>query len=39
MYSMDTFGFTREQLERDFAAYRERFILSRERAPRSDPRD
>ena len=31
-YSMDTFGMTREQLERDFAAYRERFILGRERA-------
>ncbi len=28
-YSMDTFGFTREQIERDFAGYRERFILSR----------
>ena len=31
-YSMDTFGFTREQIERDFAGYRERFILSREKA-------
>jgi len=30
-YSMDTFGFTREQIERDFAAYRDRFILSREK--------
>lgn len=28
-YSMDTFGFTREQIERDFAGYRARFILSR----------
>jgi hypothetical protein len=28
-YAMDTFGFTREQIERDFAAYRERFILPR----------
>ena len=28
-YSMATFGFTREQLERDFAGYRERFILPR----------
>jgi hypothetical protein len=28
-YAMETFGFTREGLERDFAAYRERFILAR----------
>ena len=28
-YALETFGFTREQLERDFAAYRERFILPR----------
>jgi hypothetical protein len=33
-YSMDTFGFTREQIERDFAGYRERFILGREKAAR-----
>ena len=31
-YSMDSFGFTREQIERDFAAYRARFILNREKA-------
>jgi len=31
-YSMDTFGFTREQIERDFRAYRERFILRRDEA-------
>lgn len=31
-YSMDTFGMTREQLESDFADYRERFILCRERS-------
>jgi hypothetical protein len=37
-YSMDSFAFTRAQLERDFAGYRERFILSRERAPRVDSR-
>jgi hypothetical protein len=37
-YSMDSFGFTREQLERDFAAYRERFIRSRETAPHGDTR-
>lgn len=35
-YSMDTFGFTREQIERDFAGYRRRFILSRERAGGED---
>jgi hypothetical protein len=29
-YSLEKFGFTREQLERDFAAYRERFILPRQ---------
>ena len=29
-YSLEKFGFTREQLERDFAAYRERFILCRQ---------
>jgi hypothetical protein len=28
-YALETFGFTRERLERDFAAYRERFILPR----------
>jgi hypothetical protein len=28
-YDLATFGFTREQLERDFAAYRARFILGR----------
>jgi hypothetical protein len=28
-YAMDTFGFTRAGIERDFAAYRERFILRR----------
>ena len=28
-YSMDTFGLTRAGIERDFAAYRERFILRR----------
>ena len=29
-YSLEKFGFTRAQLERDFAAYRERFILPRQ---------
>ncbi len=38
-YSMDTFAFTREQLERDFAGYRERFILSREKKPHGGPGD
>jgi len=28
-YALATYGFTREQLERDFAAYRARFILGR----------
>jgi len=38
-YSMETFGFTREGIERDFAAYRERFILGRggEAATRASP--
>ena len=31
-YSMDTFGFTREQIERDFAGYRARFILGRSKS-------
>jgi hypothetical protein len=38
---METFGFTREGLERDFAAYRERFILGRsgEAGARAGPID
>jgi hypothetical protein len=29
-YAMETFGYTAEGLARDFARYRERFILGRE---------
>jgi hypothetical protein len=36
-YAMATFGFTREQLERDFAAYRERFVLPRAAAAAAAP--
>ncbi len=34
-YGMQEFGLTREAIEREFAAYRERFILSRASRPRA----